>query len=367
MACLARHKEDTKFLENLFSHKNERFQIISASVDEVSCRFIGKSVDRPVIIHANVTETYPQTAPIWFSETDDLLVSAAIEKLCDTSPSNYNICKQIRILLSELCQMSGLSQPEEIKVIDSYLTSKGDSMHVNITEDDEDSDLAEDDFHYEMDEEQSNENKANEELDGIDTDNLLTLERLKQSQRQDYLQGTMTGSVQASDRLLKELREIYRSESFKQGIYDIDLVNDSLYEWNIKLKKVDPDSALHGDMVVHKEKYALDYILFNFTFKDTFPFEPPFVRVVHPVLSGGYVLGGGAICMELLTKQGWSGAYSLESVILQISATLVKGKARIQMGASKHQYTLARAQQSFKSLVQVHEKSGWFTPPKEDG
>lgn len=39
--------------------------------------------------------------------------------------------------------------------------------------------------------------------------------------------------------------------------------------------------------------------------------------------------------MELLTKQGWSSAYSLESVILQIAATLVKGKARIQTGASK--------------------------------
>ncbi|KAJ9594060.1 hypothetical protein L9F63_014537, partial [Diploptera punctata] len=31
------------------------------------------------------------------------------------------------------------------------------------------------------------------------------------------------------------------------------------------------------------------------------------------------------------------------------------------------QYSLARAQQSFKSLVQIHEKNGWFTPPKEDG
>ena len=33
--------------------------------------------------------------------------------------------------------------------------------------------------------------------------------------------------------------------------------------------------------------------------------------------------------MELLTRQGWSSAYSVESVILQISATLVRGKARI--------------------------------------
>ncbi len=31
------------------------------------------------------------------------------------------------------------------------------------------------------------ENKSKEEYDGIETDNLITLERLKQNQRQDYL------------------------------------------------------------------------------------------------------------------------------------------------------------------------------------
>ncbi|XP_026550126.1 ubiquitin-conjugating enzyme E2 Q1-like, partial [Notechis scutatus] len=112
-------------------------------------------------------------------------------------------------------------------------------------------------------------------------------------------------------------------------------MNDSLYDWNVKLLKVDEDSALHSDLQILKEKEGADFILLNFTFKDNFPFDPPFVRVVSPVLSGGYVLGGGAICMELLTKQGWSSAYSVESVIMQISATLVKGKARVQFGANK--------------------------------
>lgn len=133
------------------------------------------------------------------------------------------------------------------------------------------------------------------------------------------------------------------------------------------LCRVDQDSALHNDLQILKEKEGADFILLNFSFKDNFPFDPPFVRVVSPVLSGGYVLGGGAICMELLTKQGWSSAYSIESVIMQISATLVKGKARVQFGANKSQYSLTRAQQSYKSLVQIHEKNGWYTPPKEDG
>ena len=93
------------------------------------------------------------------------------------------------------------------------------------------------------------------------------------------------------------------------------------------------------------------------------------MRVVYPIISGGYVLIGGAICMELLTKQGWSSAYTVEAVIMQISATLVKGKARIQFQTSggggkvcsgQGQYSLARAQQSFKSLVQIHEKNGMY-------
>uniref|UniRef100_A0A673BP82 E2 ubiquitin-conjugating enzyme n=1 Tax=Sphaeramia orbicularis TaxID=375764 RepID=A0A673BP82_9TELE len=211
--------------------------------------------------------------------------------------------------------------------------------------------------HYEMKEEEPVDGKKSED-DGIEKENLAILEKIRKNQRQDHLNGAVSGSVQASDRLMKELREIYRSQSYKTGIYSVELVNDSLYEWHVKLRTVDPDSPLHSDLQVLKEKEGMDYILLNFSYKDNFPFDPPFVRVVSPVLSGGYVLGGGALCMELLTKQGWSSAYSIESVIMQINATLVKGKARVQFGANKNQYNLARAQQSYKSLVQIHEKNG---------
>uniref|UniRef100_A0A8C4ZWK6 E2 ubiquitin-conjugating enzyme n=1 Tax=Gadus morhua TaxID=8049 RepID=A0A8C4ZWK6_GADMO len=216
--------------------------------------------------------------------------------------------------------------------------------------------------HYDMKEEEPVDGKKSED-DGIEKENLAILEKIRKNQRQDHLNGAVSGSVQASDRLMKELREIYRSQSYKTGIYSVELVNDSLYEWHVKLRTVDPDSPLHSDLQVLKEKEGMDYILLNFSYKDNFPFDPPFVRVVSPVLSGGYVLGGGALCMELLTKQGWSSAYSIESVIMQINATLVKGKARVQFGANKNQYNLARAQQSYKSLVQIHEKNGECLSP----
>lgn len=104
--------------------------------------------------------------------------------------------------------------------------------------------------HYEMKEEEPAEGKKSED-DGIGKENLAILEKIKKNQRQDYLnvrafpgrggwgaagsapapcgpcgrvsstcspvQGAVSGSVQATDRLMKELRDIYRSQSFKGG------------------------------------------------------------------------------------------------------------------------------------------------------
>lgn len=132
---------------------------------------------------------------------------------------------------------------------------------------------------------------------------------------------------------------------------------------------MDPDSQLAKDLAaisVKEGKKAC--VQLSLHFEATFPFTPPFIRVVSPVIKGGYVLSGGAICMELLTKQGWSSAYSIESVIMQIAATFVKGKARVlhQQNPGAY-YSLIKAQQSHKNLVQLHKKSGWYTPPKGDG
>ncbi|XP_054285467.1 ubiquitin-conjugating enzyme E2 Q2-like [Macrosteles quadrilineatus] len=371
MACLNVLKQEIKTLEAVFPKTHERFQIVSASVDELNCRFIGRNGKR-YEIHANITETYPSTPPVWFADTEETSVTNAVQILSNTSGRDNHVMNQVAILVRELCRLHGVSEPGELERLTLGMWMppppvQGDPHETEEDDDDDDNDDDED-LHLEMDE---SEILAKNKAEEMDAEHSNMLERLRQNQRQDYLRGQVSGSVQATDRLMKELRDIYRSETFKKGMYSIELVSDSLYEWNIRLMSVDPDSPLHNDLVLLKEKEGKDSILLNMLFKETYPFEPPFVRVVHPVISGGYVLMGGAICMELLTKQGWSSAYTVEAVIMQIAATLVKGKARIQFGAAKvvtqGQYSLAKAQQSFKSLVQIHEKNGWFTPPKEDG
>ncbi|XP_038147116.1 ubiquitin-conjugating enzyme E2 Q2-like isoform X1 [Cyprinodon tularosa] len=372
-------KAELKFLESIFDPNHERFRIIDWKPDELSCQF-NVTREKLLIIHCNITESYPSTPPIWFVDSDDPSLAEVLERLEDVRKGSTLLLQQLKRLICDLCRLYNLPQHPDVEMLDQPLPAcpitqerkHGPTDEVTSEEEEEeemgeqDIDLDQDQDLYDMKEEEPPEGKKSED-DGIEKENLAILEKIRKNQRQDHLNGAVSGSVQASDRLMKELREIYRSQSYKTGIYSVELVSDSLYEWHVKLRKVDPDSPLHSDLQVLKEKEGMDFILLNFSYKDNFPFDPPFVRVVSPVLSGGYVLGGGALCMELLTKQGWSSAYSIESVIMQINATLVKGKARVQFGANKNQYNLARAQQSYKSLVQIHEKNGWYTPPKEDG
>lgn len=105
------------------------------------------------------------------------------------------------------------------------------------------------------------------------------------------------------------------------GLYSVELIDDCLYSWNVKLYRycsvcvcvsvpcvspppsVDTDSPLMEDLKKLKETEGQDHVLLHVMFDDKFPYSPPFIRVVKPVLTGGYVLAGGAICMELLTPQ----------------------------------------------------------------
>ncbi|XP_072726276.1 ubiquitin-conjugating enzyme E2 Q2 isoform X3 [Mycteria americana] len=314
-------KAELKFLESIFDKDHERFRIVSWKLDELHCQFVllppppGSSPQPPppLTIHCNITESYPSSSPIWFVESDDPNLTSVLERLEDIKKSNTLLLQQLKRLICDLCRLYNLPQHPDVEMLDQPLPAGQNGTTEEVTsEEEEEEDMGEDieDLdHYDMKEEEPVDGKKSED-EGIEKENLAILEKIRKNQRQDHLNGAVSGSVQASDRLMKELRDIYRSQSYKTGIYSVELVNDSLYEWHVKLLK--------------------------------------------------YVLGGGALCMELLTKQGWSSAYSIESVIMQINATLVKGKARVQFGANKNQYNLARAQQSYKSLVQIHEKNAMF-------
>lgn len=396
MACLNKLKADIRLLETLFPQTHHRFRILSANVDEISCCYLTQ-LGKKKIIFANITEVYPTSPPVWFSESDDPQVSAIVEALSATSGSDNHILDQVKILVTKLSQLHNLPVPEELEKLARHLlqqqhhhqlqltttsncyksksttnksqsathhllgkegtttmaasnnklsvptkatsnnststkstnnnttvstssasssTSTSSSMSTSsftsayatepetITiDDDEDEDEEDDeDIHIEMDDEPATMALKSKD-DDLSSEHYAKLEKLRQLQRDSYMKGAPYGSVQATDRLMKELREVYKSDSYKNGVFTVELVDDSLYEWYVKLSIVDSESPLHTDLLQLKDKGGKDHIMLHISYKDNYPFAPPFVRIVYPVLTGGYVLNGGAICMELLTKQ----------------------------------------------------------------
>lgn len=128
-----------------------------------------------------------------------------------------------------------------------------------------------------------------------------------------------------SRRLMKELRNIQRNER-KDPVFTVELINDNLFEWHIRLFRIDSESELATDM----RELGITCINLHLMFPDNFPFTPPFMRVISPRIEKGFVMEGGAICMELLTPRGWTSAYTVEAIVMQFAASVVKGQVKFK-------------------------------------
>jgi ubiquitin-conjugating enzyme E2 Q len=128
-------------------------------------------------------------------------------------------------------------------------------------------------------------------------------------------------------RLAQDLYRIMNQDTEVAGFSLAPQSEDCMDHWTIKLFQFDNDSNLAKDMQV----LGINHIQLEMKFPNQYPFEPPFVRVVQPRFKRqtGFVMNG-ALCMELLTKDGWNPINDIESVIVSIRSLLVVGDGRLQ-------------------------------------
>mmetsp|Transcript_1506 Transcript_1506/g.2159 ORF Transcript_1506/g.2159 Transcript_1506/m.2159 type:complete len:501 (+) Transcript_1506:226-1728(+) len=129
-------------------------------------------------------------------------------------------------------------------------------------------------------------------------------------------------------RLAQDLYKVMMADTSEAG-FSIEQGNDEdrMDKWTIRLFGFDEESNLHKDLLI----LGLDHVELEMSFPDQYPFEPPFVRVVRPRFKRqtGFVMNG-ALCMELLTNQGWNPVNDIESVIVSVRSLLVVGEGRLQ-------------------------------------
>lgn len=128
-------------------------------------------------------------------------------------------------------------------------------------------------------------------------------------------------------RLAADLYKIMTQDTREAGFSIGPRGEDRMDAWTIKLFQFDEDSNLSRDLRL----LGLDHVELEMNFPGQYPFEPPFVRIVRPRFKRqtGFVMNG-ALCMELLTNEGWNPVNDIESVIVSIRSLLVVGDGRLQ-------------------------------------
>lgn len=161
-------------------------------------------------------------------------------------------------------------------------------------------------------------------------------------------------SSKAIKKMNKELKKIRKQDSSEVG-FRVDPDEDDMYKWNVGVFNWDSDSQLGQDMTA----LGIEEIELEVMFKDSYPFNPPFVRVVQPRFEGltGHVTRAGALCMEVLTEKGWTPAVSIESLIMTIRAEMLEGGAKLDKAKYNIPYSLAEAKRSFVAVARGH---GWM-------
>lgn len=186
------------------------------------------------------------------------------------------------------------------------------------------------------------------------------------------LKAPSNASSTTTKTLLKALQETLRVQNttpaHELGWYVHGDQIENVYQWIVEMHSFEGTLPLARDM----KQAGLTSIVLELRFTNQFPFSPPFVRVIRPRFTpflaggGGHVTAGGALCMELLTNDGWLLSTSIENVLLQVRMAISSTDprpARLQFsgGYAGQSYGIGEAIDAYKRACLQH---GW-TPAKD--
>ena len=149
---------------------------------------------------------------------------------------------------------------------------------------------------------------------------------------------------------------------------DLD-VDDTDQSLRFTIRKFDPPDAKINDDI---RASGVDGIRFEMEFPAAFPDGPPKLRVVAPQCAEqtGHVTIGGAVCMALLSHQGWSRNMDLGMVMKDVLLTMAtastcKGPLRLALENTISRYDRAGADAARERMARTHAAE-WSAIEKTD-
>jgi ubiquitin-protein ligase len=157
-------------------------------------------------------------------------------------------------------------------------------------------------------------------------------------------------------RLMIEYKKLIKQPTETLGFTMKLATEDNLRVWQLFIHKID-NPKIENQMA----KLNIPYIEMEFTFPETYPFEPPFIRIVYPRFKPqtGHITSGGSLCMEAISKDGWAPTTNVEAIITQIKFNISQGDAVIDDCNYNKRYDMETAREAFARAMAVH-KDDWL-------
>ena len=118
------------------------------------------------------------------------------------------------------------------------------------------------------------------------------------------LQPPQNASISTTKELMKRLKDTLQVQdctaTHELGWYIDRHLISNMYQWIVELHSFEASLPLAKDM----KRANMKSIVLELRFTNSFPFSPPFARIVRPRFlpflsgGGGHVTAGGAICLE---------------------------------------------------------------------
>jgi ubiquitin-protein ligase len=172
----------------------------------------------------------------------------------------------------------------------------------------------------------------------------------EQEKKQTEMEVKNIGMIRQK-RLMREYGLVSKSDPEKLG-FRVKMKDDSKLDvWFLEMFCVD-NEKLQKQM----EKLNIPFIEMEITFKENYPFEPPFVRIVYPhfVERKGHITIGGSFCVDILTTQKWSSANSIETLMIALKLIMLIGNAEIDESKPNKRYNLEEAIDAFNRALKKH-------------
>ncbi|XP_064393657.1 ubiquitin-conjugating enzyme E2Q-like protein 1 isoform X2 [Halichondria panicea] len=169
---------------------------------------------------------------------------------------------------------------------------------------------------------------------------------------------TGQGTPSAVHRLLADLKGLNKS-SGEFGITGKPQ-GDNLFVWGVELSDFPKDTPLAEDLEAYaKNSNRKPVVELEMKFPKDYPMNPPFVRILRPRFKflTGHVTVGGSICMQMLTRSGWTPSNDIESILVQIRSEIISDpNTRLDSGRPDVEYSESEATVAFERMV---HKYGW--------